>query len=219
MERELLPVILILFLFLVSMVANFVLNKKIEIKYGHLIDVKIEKLHTLHLLSEEVSCRQRYLLNMLLATDNATEIDIEKQVKQSRKLSDERLVYLEILYDEQNETKLIQPLKDQYQAYDNTGTRFMELVLKGDKKKADALRVDEMRPVYESVQASLHELSDLATERAEQIAKDSTADIDFARKVILFIGLLPFGIWLVMLLWVFSYLGWQKLAGPREDDV
>ena len=76
-----------------------------------------------------------------------------------------------------------------------------------------------MRPMYETIQGILHDLSNLATERAEKIAKDATADIDFARKVILAIGLLPFAIWLLMLLWVFSYLGWERLSGPRDDDL
>lgn len=216
-ERELVPVILILFLFLVSMVANFVLNEKIERKYSHLIDIKIEKLHSLHLLSEEISCRQRYLLGMLLVQDKAAEAEIATQVRASEESSDERLKYVEILYDEQNETKLMRPLKEEYQAYHNISTRFMEMILTEDRKRAGALRVDEMRPAYENIQEALRRLSDRATETAEQIAKDATADIDFARKVILFIGLLPFGIWLVMLLWVFSYLGWQKLSGPRDD--
>ena len=217
MERELVPVIVILFLFLVSMAANFILSEKIERKYSHLIDVKIEKLHALHLLSEDTSIRQRCLLNMLLAPKESPATELVKQVEESEKSSDERLKYLEILYDEQNETRMMQPLREQYQAYHDISVRFMEMILKGEEKKASDLRVDELRPAYESVQTSLRELSNVATEKAEQIAKEATADIDFARKVILFIGLLPFGIWLVMLLSVFSYLGWQKLTHPPED--
>jgi hypothetical protein len=217
MERELVPVIVILFLFCVSMVANFVLNKKIEIKYGHLIDVKIEKLHTLHLLTEDISNRQRYMINMLLVSDEAAQTDLQKKVKESQMSSDKLLDYLSILYDEQGESKLMQPLREQYHAYLDINTVFTETVLKGKRDKAIELNVSQMRPIYESIQTNLRDLSNVATEKAEQIAKDATADIDFARKVILFIGLLPFGIWLVMLLWVFSYLGWQKLAGPRDD--
>jgi hypothetical protein len=217
MERELVPVIVILFLFLVSMAANFVLNKKIEIKYGHLIDVKIEKLHTLHLLTEDISNRQRYMINMLLVSDKAEQAELVKKVKVSQVSSDKLLEYLAILYDEQGETKLMQPLREQYQAYEDLNTVFTETALNGKREKAIELNAKQMRPVYEDIQIILRDLSNLATEKAEQIAKDATADIDFARKVILFIGLLPFGIWLTMLLWVFSYLGWQRLAGPRDD--
>lgn len=218
MERELVPVIVILFLFLVSMVSNYILNKKIEIKYSHLIDVKIEKLHTLHLLTEDISNRQRYMINMLLVSDKAEQTDLVTRVKESQVSSDKLLEYLEILYDEQGETKLMQPLRKQYQAYQNLNTLFTELALKGSREKALELNKNQMRPVYEGIQTNLRDLSNMATEKAEQIAKDATADIDFARKIILFIGLLPFGIWLAMLLWVFSYLGWQKLAGPGPRD-
>ena len=218
MERELVPVIVILFLFFVSMTANFVLNKKIENKYSHLIDVKIEKLHTLHLLTEEISNRQRYMVNMLLVPDESSQADLLKQVQKSQVASDKLLEYLEILYNEQNETKLMQPLREQYLPYKDINTLFTEEALKGKREKAIELNANQMRPVYEDIQITLRDLSNLATERAEQIAKDATADIDFARKIILFIGLLPFGIWLAMLLWVFSYPGWQKLSGPRDDD-
>jgi hypothetical protein len=217
LERELVPVIVILFLFLISMAANFVLNKKIEIKYSHLIDVKIEKLHTLLLLTEDISNRQRYMVNMLLVPDEPSQADFLKKVKESQVSSDKFLEYLEILYDEQGETKLMLPLREQYQTYQGLNALFTELALKGKREKALELNAKEMRPVYESIQLNLRDLSNLATEKAEQIAKDATADIDFARKLILFIGLLPFCIWLVMLLSVFSYLGWQRLTGPRDD--
>ena len=218
MERELVPVIVILFLFFVSMTANFVLNKKIELKYSHLIDVKIEKLHTLHLLTEDISNRQRYMINMLLVSDEASVADLVKKVKESQVSSDKYLKYLEILFDEQGEMKLVRPLREQYQAYEDSNIAFTDLAVKGKKEKAIELNVNQMRPVYEGLQLTLRQQSDETTARAERIAKSATADIDFARKVILLIGLLPFGIWLAMLLWVFSYLGWQKLSGPRDDD-
>ena len=219
LERELVPVIVILFLFFVSMTANFVLNKKIENKYSHLIDVKIEKLHTLHLLTEDISDRQRFMVNTLLVSDRPSQADSLKQSDKAGTASEELLKYLSILYAEQGETKLIEPLRDKYKAYLEINSAFTELVRSGKREQAIELNTNQMRPMYETIQGILHDLSNLATERAEKIAKDATADIDFARKVILAIGLLPFAIWLLMLLWVFSYLGWERLSGPRGDDL
>jgi hypothetical protein len=216
LERELVPVVVILFLFFVSMTANFILNKKIENKYSHLIDVKIEKLHALHLLTEDISNCQRYMVNMLLVSDQPSQADCVEKSKASQASSDTLLEYLEILYKEQNETKLTEPLREQYRAYKDMNAQFIELASKGKREKAIELNTTQMRPAYESIQIILRDLSNLATEKAEQIAKDATADIDFARKMILAIGLLPFGIWLMMLLWVFSYLGWERLTGPHD---
>lgn len=155
-----------------------------------LIEQDWEKGEAVATLNATMRSNARRTMELILLTDQASINDVFAKIEENKKVIVEAIDTLDKLLYKPEGIALLQEFKDKRTAYVTSFSKVGNLVKENRAEEATHLVLNETMPALDNAQEPLRKLSILQEELAKQAAAKTLNNIDFARTLMISIGLL-----------------------------